>query len=123
MTVSRIIDSEMEEFSRKYRNLAVSLVFVPFVVLLVKSMGYFTSNNNLISYIYLSILGYFVAKYLDKRVYKIISVLNLILAMIAYTIIIMPALIIPDILGVISYSIPYITIFIIAKFLKKENIN
>ncbi|KXB70334.1 MAG: hypothetical protein E6968_13715 [Peptostreptococcaceae bacterium] len=103
-------------------------IFPIFVIL--KECYFYSGDNNLYSYLVVSLISYFTSSlFLKETIIKKINIINVFFSVLLYTIIIfLPLLlsvvgILSDPVGsfidIISFVLPYVSIFLFVKFSKK----
>lgn len=104
---------KLDDFFQRNKLISSIIIFIPFTLILMKNIGILSENNNLSIYIALSMIAYIVSVHSNIKIYKWISVLNLILSFSTYTLIIFPLLFFINILELFSYISPYICMILI----------
>ncbi len=104
---------KLDDFFQRNKLISSIIIFIPFTLILIKNIGILSENNNLSIYIVLSIIAYIVSAHSNIKIYKWISILNLILSFSIYTLIIFPLLFFINILELFSYISPYICMILI----------
>ena len=96
---------KLDDFFQRNKLISSIIIFIPFTLILMKNIGILSENNNLSIYI--------VSAHSNIKIYKWISILNLILSFSIYTLIIFPLLFFINILELFSYISPYICMILI----------
>lgn len=120
---------EMYYRSSDIRCLIYLLSIFPIFVIL-KECYFYSGDNNLYSYLVVSLISYFTSSlFLKETIIKKINIINVFFSVLLYTIIIfLPLLlsvvgILSDPVGsfidIISFVLPYVSIFLFVKFSKK----
>ena len=104
---------KLDDFFQRNKLISSIIIFIPFTLILIKNIGILSENNNLSIYIVLIIIAYIVSAHSNIKIYKWISILNLILSFSIYTLIIFPLLFFINILELFSYISPYICMILI----------
>lgn len=104
---------KLDDFFQRNKLISSIIIFIPFTLILMKNIGILSENNNLSIYIVLSIIAYIVSAHSNIKIYKWISILNLILSFSIYTLIIFSLLFFINILELFSYISPYICMILI----------
>lgn len=104
---------KLDDFFQRNKLISSIITFIPFILILMKNIGILSENNNLSIYIALSMIAYIVSIHSDIKIYKWISMLNLILSLSIYTLIIFPLLFFDNILELFYDISPYICMILI----------
>lgn len=114
----KFFNYKLDKFVKRNKLISSIIIFVPFILILMKNIGILSENNNLMIYIVLSMIAYIISVHSDIKIYKWISMLNLILSLSIYTLIIFPLLFFDNILELFYDISPYICMILILYFSK-----
>lgn len=114
----KFFNYKLDKFVKRNKLISSIIIFIPFILILMKNIGILSENNNLMIYIVLSMIAYIISVHSDIKIYKWISMLNLILSLSIYTLIIFPLLFFDNILELFYDISPYICMILILYFSK-----
>lgn len=109
----KFFNYKLDKFVERNKLISSIIIFIPFILILMKNIGILSENNNLMIYIVLSMIAYIISVHSDIKIYKWISMLNLILSLSIYTLIIFPLLFFDNILELFYDISPYIYMILI----------